>query len=117
VGIADDAKIACPSTEGNLRAVFNQQTPNTAPPYIRLNEQAVQFRIAVRSGLQRGKAGETAVQFQYEHISGRDLLDWLINSIRIGEQRCAVAFVRKRGAELQCLQCRLFRDDGRANVD
>jgi len=55
--------------QSDLRAVFNQRSSNATPTDIRLDEQTIQIRISIRSGLQRGEASDTAAQFQNEHIA------------------------------------------------
>jgi len=101
---------------GNLRAVLNERPPNTTPLDIRLNEQAVQLRISIRSGLQSREAGDTTAQFQDEHIARSYLFTWQFNSIRIGEESLTVALIREGCAKLEALKCRLLRKNGVAYV-
>lgn len=117
VRIADYIKDTRFPGEGNLRAVFDKRPSNATPPEIRLNEQAVELRIAIGSGLQRGEAGNTAAQFQDEHIPQSNLPDGQINGIGIGENRLTVARIRQGRTELEALKRRLLRNNGAANCD
>ena len=117
VRIADYIKGTRAPSQGNLRTVFNERPSNATPPDIWFNEQTIQLCISIRSGLQRGEAGDTTAQFQDEHIPGSYLPDWQINGVRIGEQCLTVALIRQGCPELEVLKCGLLREDGVADDD
>jgi hypothetical protein len=117
VRITDHVKGGRSVFAGHARAVFDQQTSDTAPSSGGLDKQGVQVRLSICSGQHSREASKQSVPLCDEHSSCFNLLNCEFDGIGMGEQSVAIASVAERGPPLQSLEILPFGRDCGANAN
>jgi len=106
VRIANDMKDTRGALVRDTGTVIDEQAPDSAFPEVGIDEERIEFGIAVRTRHDRGESEYHTVSLRHEDVTLGDLFERKGDRIRIRKQRVAIAGIRQRGAPLQGLQVR-----------
>ncbi len=106
--ITDDMQGIRSLLTGHVRAVFDEQTSNTASPENWINKQRIQFGASVGTRQDGRKPNDCAAPLRHKYSTSGYLFERQLDGIGVGEKSIAIPGIRKRCAQLQFFKQLLF---------
>ena len=107
--LAVTQRLAAPSARGHPLGLLDQRAADAVPPVRRLDEQAVELRVAIVTTQHDREAEQLTDALRDDGATVGDLLERQLDRIGMGEQRLAILFPNQGSAPLQLFETRCAR--------